>query len=49
MELAGKSIGVGAQILRHLGVGKMRVMGEPFRYRAISGFDLEVVDHLPHE
>jgi 3,4-dihydroxy 2-butanone 4-phosphate synthase/GTP cyclohydrolase II len=44
-----KSVGVGAQILRHLGVGKMRVMGEPFRYRAISGFDLEVVDHLPYQ
>lgn len=42
-----KSIGVGAQILRHVGVGKMRVMGERFRYRAISGFDLEVVEHLP--
>lgn len=44
-----KSVGVGAQILRHLGVGKMRVMGEPLRYRAISGFDLEVVDHLPYQ
>jgi len=44
-----KSIGVGAQILRHVGVGKMRVMGQPFQYRAISGFDLEVVDHLPCE
>jgi 3,4-dihydroxy 2-butanone 4-phosphate synthase/GTP cyclohydrolase II len=42
-----KSVGVGAQILRHVGVGKMRVMGERFRYRAISGFDLEVVEHIP--
>ncbi len=41
-----KSIGVGAQILRHVGVGKMRVMGQPLNYRAISGFDLEVVDHI---
>lgn len=46
-KMAWKSVGVGAQILRHLGVGKMRVMGEPLRYRAISGFDLEVVEHLP--
>lgn len=44
-----KSIGVGAQILRLVGVGKMRVMGQPLHYRAISGFDLEVVDHLSCE
>lgn len=48
-KMVWKSIGVGAQILRHIGVGKMRVMGQPFQYRAISGFDLEVVDHLPFE
>ena len=48
-KTAWKSVGVGAQILRHLGVGKMRVMGEPLRYRAISGFDLEVVEHLPYK
>ena len=39
-------IGVGSQILRQLGVGKMRVMGPPIRYNAISGFGLEVVEHL---
>ncbi|MCB1615840.1 MAG: 3,4-dihydroxy-2-butanone-4-phosphate synthase [Pseudomonadales bacterium] len=41
-----KTIGVGAQILRHMGVGKMRVMGQEFKYRAISGFDLEVIEHI---
>lgn len=39
-------VGVGSQILRQIGVGKMRVMGPPIRYNAISGFGLEVVEHL---
>jgi 3,4-dihydroxy 2-butanone 4-phosphate synthase/GTP cyclohydrolase II len=37
------TVGVGSQILRQLGVGKMRLMGAPIKYNAISGFDLEVV------
>ncbi len=37
------TVGVGSQILRELGVGKMRLMGAPIKYNAISGFDLEVV------
>ncbi len=41
-----KTVGVGGQILREIGVGKMRVMGQPIRYRAISGYDLEVVEHI---
>ncbi len=44
-----KTIGVGAQILRECGVGKMIVMGAPYRYRAISGYDLEVVEHLAYK
>jgi 3,4-dihydroxy 2-butanone 4-phosphate synthase/GTP cyclohydrolase II len=42
-------VGVGSQILRHLGVGKMRVMGPKIRYNAISGFGLEVVEHIPFD
>lgn len=42
-------VGVGSQILRALGVGRMRVMGPRIRYNAISGFGLEVVDYLPYE
>jgi 3,4-dihydroxy 2-butanone 4-phosphate synthase/GTP cyclohydrolase II len=42
-------VGVGSQILRHLGVGRMRVMGPPIRYNAISGFGLEVVEYLAFE
>ncbi len=37
------TVGVGSQILREVGVGKMRLMGAPIKYNAISGFDLEVV------
>jgi 3,4-dihydroxy 2-butanone 4-phosphate synthase/GTP cyclohydrolase II len=42
-------VGVGSQILRHLGVGRMRVMGPRIRYNALSGFGLEVVDYLAYE
>ena len=39
-------IGVGSQILRDLGVSKMLLMGAPVKYTGLSGFDLEVVDHV---
>ncbi|WP_251978841.1 bifunctional 3,4-dihydroxy-2-butanone-4-phosphate synthase/GTP cyclohydrolase II [Salinicola avicenniae] len=38
------SIGTGAQILRQLGVGKMRLLSSPWRFSALSGFGLEVVE-----
>lgn len=41
-----KQVGTGSQILRDLGVGKMRVMSAPMRYSALSGFDLEVVEYV---
>lgn len=41
------TIGTGSQILRDLGVGKMRVMSAPMRFSALSGFELEVVDYVP--
>jgi 3,4-dihydroxy 2-butanone 4-phosphate synthase/GTP cyclohydrolase II len=41
------SIGTGAQILRHLGVGKMRLLSSKARFNAISGFDLEIVEYIP--
>lgn len=43
------TIGTGSQILRELGVGKMRLLSYPARYNAISGFDLEVVEFLQFE
>ena len=38
-----RTIGVGAQILRDLGVTRMRVLGAPRNIHALSGFGLEVV------
>ena len=40
------TVGLGSQILRDLGVGKIRLMGAPIKYNAISGFDLELVDFV---
>lgn len=38
------TVGLGSQILKDLGVGKIHLMGAPVKYNAISGFDLEVLD-----
>ncbi|MBN0141175.1 bifunctional 3,4-dihydroxy-2-butanone-4-phosphate synthase/GTP cyclohydrolase II, partial [Pseudomonas aeruginosa] len=43
------AVGAGSQILRDLGVRKMRLLSAPMRFNAISGFDLEVVAYLPAE
>ncbi|PAV24583.1 3,4-dihydroxy 2-butanone 4-phosphate synthase/GTP cyclohydrolase II [Tamilnaduibacter salinus] len=43
------TVGTGSQILRDLGVGKMRLLSAPIKFSAISGFDLEVVEYLPYE
>lgn len=40
------TVGLGSQILRDLGVGKIRLMGAPIKYNAISGFGLEVIDFI---
>jgi 3,4-dihydroxy 2-butanone 4-phosphate synthase / GTP cyclohydrolase II len=42
------TVGTGSQILRDVGVGKMRLLSYPTKY-AISGFDLEVVEYIPNE
>ena len=39
-------VGMGAQILRDLGVGKIRLMGSPVKYNALEGFGLEVVEFI---
>jgi 3,4-dihydroxy 2-butanone 4-phosphate synthase/GTP cyclohydrolase II len=41
-----RNYGTGAQILRELGVTRMRVLSAPKQMQAISGFDLEVVEYL---
>ncbi|WP_354678617.1 3,4-dihydroxy-2-butanone-4-phosphate synthase, partial [Cupriavidus plantarum] len=39
--------GVGAQILRDIGVGKMRVLGSPQKMPSMTGYDLEVTGCRP--
>jgi 3,4-dihydroxy 2-butanone 4-phosphate synthase / GTP cyclohydrolase II len=40
------TIGTGSQILRELGVGKMRLLSYPAKFNAVTGFDLEVVEFV---
>lgn len=42
-----RGIGVGAQILRELGVQKMQLLSSAMKFNALSGFDLEVVEYVP--
>lgn len=41
------TIGTGSQILRELGVKKMRLLSSEMKYSGISGFDLEIEEYLP--
>ncbi|MBA3565118.1 MAG: 3,4-dihydroxy-2-butanone-4-phosphate synthase [Gammaproteobacteria bacterium] len=41
-----RTYGIGAQILRDLGVTRMRVLSAPKQMHGISGFGLEIVDYL---
>jgi 3,4-dihydroxy 2-butanone 4-phosphate synthase/GTP cyclohydrolase II len=41
-----RTFGTGAQILRNLGVTRMRVLSAPKQMHAISGFGLEIVDYV---
>jgi 3,4-dihydroxy 2-butanone 4-phosphate synthase/GTP cyclohydrolase II len=41
-----RKYGVGAQMLRDLGVTRMRVLSAPKRMHALSGFGLEVVEYV---
>lgn len=44
-----RTIGTGSQILRDLGIQKMRLLSSPMRYNALSGFDLEIVEFIPYQ
>jgi 3,4-dihydroxy 2-butanone 4-phosphate synthase / GTP cyclohydrolase II len=44
-----RTFGVGAQILRSLGVRRMRVLSAPKHMHALSGFGLEVVEYVSAE
>jgi 3,4-dihydroxy 2-butanone 4-phosphate synthase/GTP cyclohydrolase II len=39
-------IGTGSQILKRLGVGRMRLMSAPIHFNALSGFNLEVTEFV---
>ncbi|QQD20553.1 3,4-dihydroxy-2-butanone-4-phosphate synthase [Venatoribacter cucullus] len=41
------TIGTGSQILRELGIKKMRLLSSEMKYSGISGFDLEITEYLP--
>lgn len=41
-----RTYGVGAQILRDLGIKKMRVLSAPKQMYGISGFELEVTEYV---
>ena len=41
-----RTYGIGAQILRDLGLSKIRVLSAPKQMYAISGFDLEITEYV---
>ncbi len=41
-----RTYGIGAQILRDLGIKKMRVLSAPKQMYGISGFDLEISEYI---
>ncbi len=41
-----RTYGVGAQILRDLGVRQMRLLAAPMKMHGLSGFDLEIVEYV---
>ena len=44
-----RTYGTGSQILRDIGVKRMRVLSEPNKMQAISGFDLEITEYVEKE
>ena len=45
-SMAYRNIGTGSQILRELGVRRMRLLSSPMKFNALSGFDLEIVEYV---
>ena len=44
-----RTYGTGSQILRDIGIKRMRVLSEPKKMQAISGFDLEITEYIEKE
>jgi len=43
------TVGTGSQILKDLGVSKIRLLSSPMKFNAISGFDLEIEEYIPYQ
>jgi 3,4-dihydroxy 2-butanone 4-phosphate synthase/GTP cyclohydrolase II len=41
-----RTYGIGAQILKDMGMRRIRVLSAPKQLQGISGFDLEVVEYV---
>ncbi|MBL4865842.1 MAG: bifunctional 3,4-dihydroxy-2-butanone-4-phosphate synthase/GTP cyclohydrolase II, partial [Pseudomonadales bacterium] len=41
-----RTIGTGSQILRELGITKMKLMSSRLKFNALSGFDLKIVEYI---
>ena len=44
-----RSYGIGAQILKDIGVGKMRLLANPNPVPSLSGYKLEVTGYMPYD
>ncbi|QIL69426.1 3,4-dihydroxy-2-butanone-4-phosphate synthase [Diaphorobacter sp. HDW4B] len=44
-----RSYGVGAQILREIGVQKMQLLGQPRRMPSMAGYGLEITGYIPKD
>jgi 3,4-dihydroxy 2-butanone 4-phosphate synthase/GTP cyclohydrolase II len=44
-----RSYGIGAQILKDIGVGKMRLLANPSPVPSLSGYKLEVTGYIPYQ
>lgn len=50
MPIEGREIGIGGQILRDLGLSRLRVLSNhPRNYPGLHGFGLEIVEHVPFD
>ncbi|TDR17496.1 3,4-dihydroxy-2-butanone-4-phosphate synthase [Marinicella litoralis] len=45
---AYQNVGIGSQILKNLGVGKMKLMSPEIRFPALSGFGLEITEFISY-
>jgi 3,4-dihydroxy 2-butanone 4-phosphate synthase/GTP cyclohydrolase II len=44
-----RTYGIGAQILKDLGIRKMKLLAKPGKLPTMAGYDLEVTGHLPYQ